>query len=63
MAFNYVVTAHKPTNVTHSLTGSFTSLEDRNLILIKSTRLEIYTITKDEILSPVGRAWARGGEA
>ena len=32
-AWNYVVTAHKPTNVTHSVVGHFTSPEDINLII------------------------------
>ena len=32
-AFNYVVTAHKPTNVTHSTVGHFTSAQDINLII------------------------------
>jgi hypothetical protein len=31
--FNYVCSAQKPTVVTHSLTGNFTSSTDRNLIL------------------------------
>ena len=31
--WNYVVTAHKPTNVTHSCVGNFTSPQDLNLIL------------------------------
>jgi len=31
--FNYHVTAHKPTAVTHSLVGHFTSPTDVNLVL------------------------------
>lgn len=31
--WNYVCTAQKPTVVTHSVTGNFTSASDRNLIL------------------------------
>jgi hypothetical protein len=31
--WNYVVTAHKPTNVTHSCVGNFTSPQDLNLII------------------------------
>lgn len=47
MSFNYVVSAQKPTAVTHSVTGSFTGPEDRNLIVAKFTRLEIYLMTPD----------------
>ncbi|GJP48061.1 hypothetical protein CLOM_g7334 [Closterium sp. NIES-68] len=43
--WNYVVTAHKPTAVTHSLVGSFTGSHDMNLIVGKSTRMEIYLLT------------------
>jgi DNA damage-binding protein 1 len=32
-AFNYVVTAHKPTSVTQSIVGNFTSPTDVNLII------------------------------
>ncbi|CAL0325072.1 unnamed protein product [Lupinus luteus] len=46
--WNYVVTAHKPTNVTHSCVGNFTSPHDLNLILAKCTRIEIH------LLSPHG---------
>ncbi|MED6219433.1 DNA damage-binding protein 1a [Stylosanthes scabra] len=35
--WNYVVTAHKPTNVTHS--------QDLNLIIVKCTRIEIHLLT------------------
>lgn len=52
MAYNYVVTAQKPTSVTHSLTGAFTSPIDMNLILAKCSRLEIHRMTPDG-LSPV----------
>lgn len=30
--YNYVVTAHKPTAVTHAVVGNFTSPTDLNLI-------------------------------
>jgi hypothetical protein len=43
--WNYVVTAHKPTNVTHSCAGSFTNPPDLNLIIGKCTRLEIHLLT------------------
>eukprot|EP00898_Chlorokybus_atmophyticus_P002114 jgi/Chlat1/2903/Chrsp2S04662 len=43
--WNYVVTAHKPTNVTHSCTGNFTSPNELNLIVAKCTRVEIHLLT------------------
>ncbi|KAG5515910.1 hypothetical protein RHGRI_036826 [Rhododendron griersonianum] len=46
--WNYVVTAHKPTNVTHSCVGNFTSPQELNLIVAKCTRIEIH------LLSPQG---------
>ncbi|GLT67385.1 hypothetical protein SLA2020_396990 [Shorea laevis] len=42
--WNYVVTAHKPTNVTHSCVGNFTSPQELNLIIAKCTRIEIHLI-------------------
>ncbi|KAE8668377.1 DNA damage-binding protein 1 [Hibiscus syriacus] len=43
--WNYVVTAHKPTNVTHSCVGNFSSPQELNLIVAKSTRIEIHLLT------------------
>mmetsp|Transcript_12957 Transcript_12957/g.36428 ORF Transcript_12957/g.36428 Transcript_12957/m.36428 type:complete len:1117 (+) Transcript_12957:258-3608(+) len=45
--YNYVVTAHKPTAVTHSACGSFTSATDLNLIIAKCTRIEIHRLTEE----------------
>uniref|UniRef100_A0A1D1YWE8 DNA damage-binding protein 1 n=2 Tax=Anthurium amnicola TaxID=1678845 RepID=A0A1D1YWE8_9ARAE len=42
--WNYVVTAHKPTNVTHSCVGNFTSPQELNLIIAKCTRIEIHLL-------------------
>ncbi|CAI9760069.1 unnamed protein product [Fraxinus pennsylvanica] len=42
--WNYVVTAHKPTNVTHSCVGYFTGPQECNLIIAKCTRLEIHSV-------------------
>ena len=42
--YNYVVTAHKPTNVTHTLVGCFTAPDALNLIISRCTRIEIYTL-------------------
>lgn len=47
MAHNYYVTAHKPTGVHLSVSGNFTSKSDLNLIVAKTTRLEIHLITPD----------------
>ncbi|KAJ0844874.1 putative transcription factor WD40-like family [Helianthus annuus] len=43
--YNYVVTAHKPTNVTHSCVGNFTGSQELNLIIAKCTRIEIHLLT------------------
>ncbi|CAI9783475.1 unnamed protein product [Fraxinus pennsylvanica] len=42
--WNYVVTAHKPTNVTHSCVGNFTGPQELNLITAKCTRIEIHLL-------------------
>ena len=47
--FNYVVTAQKPTCVSHSLAGNFTSPTDRNLIIGKCTLIEIHKITEEGV--------------
>ncbi|XP_013398068.1 DNA damage-binding protein 1 isoform X2 [Lingula anatina] len=52
MAYNYVVTAHKPTAVNACVTGNFTNPDDLNLIIARNTRLEIYVVTP-EGLRPV----------
>ncbi|CAJ2677173.1 DNA damage-binding protein 1 [Trifolium pratense] len=49
--WNYVVTAHKPTNVTHSCVGNFTSPQDLNLIIAKCTRIEIHLLTPQGLQS------------
>ena len=43
-SYNYVATAHKPTNVTHSLVACFTGPDTLNLIVSRCTRIEIYTL-------------------
>ncbi|EFA82352.1 UV-damaged DNA binding protein1 [Heterostelium album PN500] len=50
--YNFVSTVQKPTAVYHSVTGCFTSPNERNLIISKGTKLEIFTLTP-EGLSPV----------
>ena len=43
-AFNYVVTAHKPTNVIDSLACCFTGPDTLNLVVSRCTRIEIYAL-------------------
>ena len=45
--YSYVVTAHKPTVVTHAVTANFTSPIEHNLVLAKNTRLEIHLLSSD----------------
>lgn len=52
MSFNYVVTAHKPTAVTHSLAGHFTSPDAFNVLIARGSRLEIHSVSA-EGLKPV----------
>ncbi|MQL89144.1 hypothetical protein Taro_021716 [Colocasia esculenta] len=52
--WNYVVTAHKPTNVTHSCVGNFTSPQELNLIIAKCTRIEIHLLAPHGLQGQVG---------
>lgn len=52
MAYNYMVTAQKPTAVNAAVVGNFTGPDDLNLIIAKNTRLEIHLVTP-EGLRPV----------
>eukprot|EP01112_Ceratiomyxa_fruticulosa_P020970 TRINITY_DN7283_c0_g1_i2.p1 TRINITY_DN7283_c0_g1~~TRINITY_DN7283_c0_g1_i2.p1 ORF type:complete len:1042 (-),score=227.88 TRINITY_DN7283_c0_g1_i2:442-3567(-) len=45
--WNFVCTASKPTAVTHSVTGNFTSPSAKNLIISKCTRIEIHLLTPE----------------
>eukprot|EP01132_Coremiostelium_polycephalum_P003348 gene3348-4197_t len=47
MSYNVVSTVQKPTGVTHSLTGNFTSPTDKNLIISKCTKIEIFLMTQE----------------
>jgi DNA damage-binding protein 1 len=49
--YNYVVTASKPSAVFQSLRGNFTGKDDNNLILGKSTRIEIWKDTENVFYS------------
>ena len=42
--FNYAVSAHKPTAVTHAVACSFTSETALDLIVAKGTKLEVYSM-------------------
>eukprot|EP00003_Mantamonas_plastica_P022436 TRINITY_DN380_c1_g1_i2.p1 TRINITY_DN380_c1_g1~~TRINITY_DN380_c1_g1_i2.p1 ORF type:complete len:1241 (+),score=459.79 TRINITY_DN380_c1_g1_i2:225-3725(+) len=48
-SFNYVVTAQKPTAVTHSVTGNFTAPNETNLIVCKTSRIELYVLTPEGV--------------
>ncbi|KAK3726388.1 hypothetical protein QZH41_016253 [Actinostola sp. cb2023] len=52
MAYNYVVTAQKPTAVNAVVVGNFTGPDDLNLVIAKNTRIEIHLVTP-EGLRPV----------
>ena len=45
--YNYVVTAQKPTAVSHSLVGNFTGSKDVNLVVAKCSRVEIHLLTPE----------------
>jgi DNA damage-binding protein 1 len=50
--YNYQVTAHPATAVTHSLLGNFTSSTTQSLVLSKGTRIEVYEVT-EQGLQPI----------
>lgn len=47
MALNYIVTAYKPTVVTHALVGSFIVPTELNLVLAKTNRVELFLVTPE----------------
>ena len=47
-----MASAQKPTGVTHAVTGNLTGPKDVNLVLAKTTHLEIHNVTPDG-LQPV----------
>jgi len=49
--YQYVVSAQKPTKVTHVVKGNFMSETELNLILCKSTRIELHSLTPDGLLA------------
>ncbi|GJD12440.1 DNA damage-binding protein 1 [Galdieria sulphuraria] len=48
--YNYVVTAHKASAVTHAAVGSFLSPNNRDLILGKCSRMEIYSLSSEGLV-------------
>ncbi|RXG55188.1 DNA damage-binding protein 1 [Armadillidium vulgare] len=46
-AYNYVVTAHKPTSVTACATGHLTSPTDLNLVIVRNNRVELHLVTPE----------------
>jgi len=53
-SWNYVVTAHKPTSVTHSCVGNFTSPQELNLIVAYETLpLPLFVINFCLSISPL----------
>lgn len=46
----YMVSAQKPTSVTHSVLGRVTSETDLNLIICKSTLVEVYKVTPEGLV-------------
>ena len=44
--FQYVVSAQKPTAVSHSAVGNFTDPGSLDLILVKCSRLEVHTVAE-----------------
>lgn len=45
--YHYVATSAKPSAVSHAVVGHFTAPDELNLVIAKSTRLELHTITPD----------------
>lgn len=48
----YVATSHKGSNVSHAITANFTGPSDRNLIVAKTNRIEVYEY-EDGTLRPL----------
>ncbi|KAI9594127.1 mono-functional DNA-alkylating methyl methanesulfonate N-term-domain-containing protein [Syncephalis fuscata] len=51
MAYNYVVTAQPATTTLFSVRGNFTGPHDTNLIIGRTTRIEVYQLTADGLTS------------
>jgi DNA damage-binding protein 1 len=53
MSCNYVSTAHPPSKVTHTAVGTFLGGSERNLLVAKVTRIEVYNITAEGLVCAV----------
>lgn len=51
--YNYVVTAHKPSRVSHTSVGSFLGPNQRNLLVAKVTYIQVYSITIEGLVCVV----------
>ncbi len=49
-SYFYVASSQPPTAVTYSAVGNFTSAAELNLVLAKTSRLEIHTVTADGLV-------------
>lgn len=53
MNYNYVVTAHRPSKVSHSAVGRFQSADQRCLLVAKVTCVEVYAIAAEGLVLSV----------
>jgi DNA damage-binding protein 1 len=51
--YSYVVTSQNPTAVQHTLVCSFTTPNDRNLIIAKGNHLEIHTLCDTGLIAEI----------
>lgn len=49
--YNYVVTAHKPSRVSHTAVGNFLGPDSRNLLVARVNNIQVYTITPEGLSS------------
>lgn len=47
MAYNYIVSAQKPTATNYAVCGCFTGVNDVNLLVAKYNRVEVYLVTSE----------------
>lgn len=51
--YNYVVTAHKPSCVSHTAVGNFLGPDQHNLLVAKVNHIEVYTIAPEGLICAV----------
>lgn len=51
--YNYVVTAHKHSGVSHTAVGNFLSPDQRNLLVAKVSYIQVYNITEEGLVCAV----------